>query len=158
MKVCRFGEGRLGIVEGSVVRDVTAALGEIPSCRYPFPKQDLLITYLPLVMTHARRLLGNAPSLPLHSVQFLSPLANPGKLVAAPVNYEKHLTEVRADKAVHNNTPGHTITIHSAGLFLKATSSLVGPGEGITLEARSPYRSRSGARSHHRQDGCECVS
>ena len=53
-------------------------------------------------------------------------MANPGKLVAAPVNYEKHLAEVKSDASLHQNTASHTLTIHKAGVFLKATSSLVG--------------------------------
>jgi 2-keto-4-pentenoate hydratase/2-oxohepta-3-ene-1,7-dioic acid hydratase in catechol pathway len=63
----------------------------------------------------------------------LSPVANPGKIVAAPVNYQKHLDEVRGDAALHHNTAGHTLTIHNAGMFLKATSALVGPGEGVEI-------------------------
>jgi 2-keto-4-pentenoate hydratase/2-oxohepta-3-ene-1,7-dioic acid hydratase in catechol pathway len=60
-------------------------------------------------------------------------VANPGKIVAAPVNYNKHLDEVRGDAALHHNNPGHTLTIHNAGVFLKATSSLVGPGQGVEV-------------------------
>ena len=60
-------------------------------------------------------------------------MANPGKIIAAPVNYQKHLDEVRDDPQLHGNNPGHTFTIQTAGLFLKATSSLVGPGEGIVV-------------------------
>jgi 2-keto-4-pentenoate hydratase/2-oxohepta-3-ene-1,7-dioic acid hydratase in catechol pathway len=66
-------------------------------------------------------------------VKLLSPVANPGKIIAAPVNYQKHIEEVRDDVQLHQNNPAHTITIQSAGLFLKATSSLVGPSEGIAL-------------------------
>ena len=35
--------------------------------------------------------------MPLASVKLLSPVANPGKIVCAPVNYQKHLDEVRDD-------------------------------------------------------------
>jgi 2-keto-4-pentenoate hydratase/2-oxohepta-3-ene-1,7-dioic acid hydratase in catechol pathway len=138
MKLCRFGEGRLGLVEGTAVRDVTAALEVLPQARYPLPTHDLLIAHLPEVLARVRTLAASAPSQPLASVRLLSPLANPGKLVAAPVNYQKHLDEVRSDSALHHNTTGHTITIHSAGLFLKATSSLVGAGEGVAV--RKPDR------------------
>jgi 2-keto-4-pentenoate hydratase/2-oxohepta-3-ene-1,7-dioic acid hydratase in catechol pathway len=138
MKLCRFNEGRLGVVDGAVVRDVTAAFDVLPPARYPLPTHDLLIAHLPQVLARVRALAPDAPSLPLSSVTLLSPVANPGKLVAAPVNYQKHLDEVRADKDLHQNTVGHTITIHSAGLFLKATSSLVGAGEGIVV--RMPER------------------
>jgi 2-keto-4-pentenoate hydratase/2-oxohepta-3-ene-1,7-dioic acid hydratase in catechol pathway len=68
----------------------------------------------------------------------LSPVANPGKVIAAPVNYEKHLHEVRTDVQLSANNPNNTLTIHKAGLFLKATSSLVGPGEGVAI--RRPDR------------------
>ena len=61
----------------------------------------------------------------------LSPVANPGKVVAAPVNYQKHLDEVRGDESLHHQNPINTI--HKAGLFLKATSALAGAGEGIAL-------------------------
>ena len=81
---------------------------------------------------------GSAPALPLAGRRLLSPVASPGKLIAAPVNYHAHLDEVRADKALHQNNPAHTVTIHTAGLFLKANSSLIGPGEGVVI--RKPDR------------------
>jgi 2-keto-4-pentenoate hydratase/2-oxohepta-3-ene-1,7-dioic acid hydratase in catechol pathway len=133
MRLCRFGEGRLGIVEGDQVRDVTAALDVLPGYRYPLPEHDVLIANLNAVLTRARTLAAQAAVVPLKGLRLLSPVANPGKIIAAPVNYRKHLEEVRGDAALHNNTPGHTLTIHNAGVFLKATSSLVGPGEGIEI-------------------------
>ena len=138
MRICRFDDHRLGIVEGATVRDVTAALDVLPSCRYPLPTHDLLIAHLPEVLARAKAMAATAPVLPLASVRLLSPVANPGKLIAAPVNYQKHLDEVKSDPALHANNPGHTVTIHSAGVFLKASSSLVGPGEGIAV--RKPDR------------------
>jgi len=133
MRLCRFGEGRLGLVDGSTVRDVTAALDVLPEARYPLPRHDLFIAHLAEVSDRIREVAAHSPSLPLDGLTLLSPVANPGKLVAAPVNYQKHLDEVRGDQALHHNTAGHTITIHSAGLFLKACSSLVGAGEGIAV-------------------------
>ena len=41
--------------------------------------------------------------------------------------------EVRDQSQLHHGNQGHTATIHTAGLFLKAISALVGPGEGIAL-------------------------
>ena len=52
-------------------------------------------------------------------------------MIAAPVNYKKHLEEVLAQKELHH---GNLINeIHRAGLFLKASSSLIGAGERIEL-------------------------
>ena len=33
MKFCRFGDDRLGVVEGAFVRDVTPALDTLPACQ-----------------------------------------------------------------------------------------------------------------------------
>jgi 2-keto-4-pentenoate hydratase/2-oxohepta-3-ene-1,7-dioic acid hydratase in catechol pathway len=133
MRFCRFGDGRLGLVEGDTVRDVTAALDVLPPHTYPFPQHDVFIANLDAVAARARDLARSAPTLAIDRLTLLSPVANPGKIIAAPVNYQKHLAEVRENPQLHGNNPGHTFTIQSAGLFLKATSSLVGPGQGIVV-------------------------
>jgi 2-keto-4-pentenoate hydratase/2-oxohepta-3-ene-1,7-dioic acid hydratase in catechol pathway len=47
------------------------------------------------------------------------------------VNYTKHLQEALADKGIHH---GNLVNeIHKAGMFLKAASAVVGPGEGVKL-------------------------
>ena len=138
MKICRFNEGRLGVVEGASVRDVTAALDALPAYRYPLPSHDPLIANFDTVTARIRTILPGAPALPLAGVRLLSPVANPGKLIAAPVNYQKHLDEVKTDSHLSAGNPGHTLTIHNAGVFLKATSSLVGAGEGVAV--RRPDR------------------
>jgi 2,4-didehydro-3-deoxy-L-rhamnonate hydrolase len=138
MRLCRFNEGRLGVVEGENIRDVTAALDVLPSYRYPLPAYDALVAHLDLVRSRIDAIRGQAPVLPFSSVTLLSPVANPGKIIAAPVNYQKHLDEVKSDSQIHANNPAHTITIQQAGVFLKASSSLVGPDEGIAI--RKPDR------------------
>ncbi|HEV3332424.1 MAG TPA: fumarylacetoacetate hydrolase family protein [Bryobacteraceae bacterium] len=139
MRFCRFGDQRLGLVEGDTVRDVTAALEVLPCCySYPLPTHDVLIANLDQVAERARALAPTAPSLPLAGLKLLSPVANPGKIVAAPVNYQKHAQEVKDNVALHNNNPALMQSIHTIGLFLKATSSLTGPGDGIRL--RKPDR------------------
>ncbi len=123
------------------MRDITAALDVIPAYRYPLPEHDLLIANLDKVTGRAKELLPKAPAVPLASVKLLSPVANPGKLIAAPVNYQKHLDEVKADSQIHANNPAHTVTIQTAGLFLKATSSLAGAGRRHRGgQARAPHR------------------
>jgi 2-keto-4-pentenoate hydratase/2-oxohepta-3-ene-1,7-dioic acid hydratase in catechol pathway len=137
MRLCRFGAERLGLVDGDLVRDVTGALDTLPAYRHPFPNFDLLVARLddlrPRFAALAR---GDAPSLPLADVTLRSPVANPGKLIGAPVNYQRHLSEVRGSADLHHGNP--IASIDRAGLFLKATSSLVGPGEGVRL--RMPDR------------------
>jgi 2-keto-4-pentenoate hydratase/2-oxohepta-3-ene-1,7-dioic acid hydratase in catechol pathway len=147
MRLCRFDDNRLGIVDGESVQDVTSALDVLPQVRYPLPKHDPLIANLPQVLARARAIAPIAPALPLAGRRLLSPVASPGKLIAAPVNYQTHLDEVRADKALHQNTVAHTVTIQTAGLFLKASSSLVGPAEGVII--RKPDR-----RTDHEVELC----
>jgi 2-keto-4-pentenoate hydratase/2-oxohepta-3-ene-1,7-dioic acid hydratase in catechol pathway len=133
MRLCRFDNDRLGVVERETVRDITAALEVLPAFRYPFPTYDVLIANLGKVVARAKEILPEAPAAPLASVKLLSPVANPGKIIAAPVNYQKHLDEVKGDSQLHAGNPAHTVTIQNAGLFLKATSSLAGAGEGIAV-------------------------
>src|SRR5262245_41104856 len=133
MRLCRFGEGRIGIVEESGVRDVTAALEVLPPFRYPFPPYDALIDNLDGFLDRARTISSNSPLLPMTDLRLLSPVANPSKIVGAPVNYQKHLHEVRTDAQLHHDNQSHTAVIQKIGLFLKASSALAGPADGIAL-------------------------
>jgi 2-keto-4-pentenoate hydratase/2-oxohepta-3-ene-1,7-dioic acid hydratase in catechol pathway len=126
MRIARFDDNRVGIVRDDGIHDVTSALDALPSHRHPFPRHDALIANL--------QLLKNAKAgkvVPLEKAKLLSPVANPGKIMAAPVNYTKHLEEALADKGIHH---GNLVSeIHKAGIFLKATSAVVGAGEGVKL-------------------------
>src|SRR5262249_17409663 len=127
---------RLGLVEGKVVRDVTAALAALPLYRYPLPHGDQFIAQLPQLRARIETEAKTAESLPLSAVKLMSPVANPGKIVAAPVNYNKHLDEARADAGIHFQK--QVEEIQRVGLFLKATSSMVGPSQGVAI--RHPDR------------------
>jgi len=133
MRLCRFGEGRLGLVEDPNLRDVTAALEILPSHRYPFPAFDALIANLDKIQDRVRTIAPNSPSIPIADVALLSPVANPSKIIGAPVNYQKHLDEVKTDAQLHHDNQAHVAVIQKTGLFLKASSALVGPSEGIAL-------------------------
>lgn len=131
MQLCRFDNDRLGVVESDAVRDVTPALDILPRHAWPLPRFDPLIANLGAVRKEIESLSGKAPRRPLSGIKLLSPVANPGKVLAAPVNYKKHLEEARGDPAIHHQK--QVDEIQKMGLFLKATSSLVGPSEGVAL-------------------------
>jgi 2-keto-4-pentenoate hydratase/2-oxohepta-3-ene-1,7-dioic acid hydratase in catechol pathway len=140
MRLARFGSNgsgepgvSIGIVDedGACLKDVSPALDVLPSYRYPLPSVDPLVANLSGISDRIRALLPSAPTIPLSEVRLLAPVANPGKIVAAPVNYQKHLDEVRGDEGLHHQNQINTI--HKAGLFLKATSALAGAGEGVAL-------------------------
>ncbi len=131
MKICWFGDNQLGLVEGDQVRDVSAALKVLPPARYPAPKGDPLIANLPLIRAEIGKIAPGATTFPVKDVRLLSPVASPTKIIGTPVNYLKHIEEADAQRDVfHNRNRGG---IEEQGLFLKATSSLVGPGEGVKL-------------------------
>lgn len=129
MKLCRFNDNRIGVVEGETVIDVTDALGPLSLGSYPGSPADPLIENLPRV----RRIAGNAGALPRHAlaaVRLLSPVARPAHIMAAPVNYLLHQAEALADGG--RNFVSDVKTIEQYGLFLKSCTALVGPAEGVT--------------------------
>ena len=84
-------------------------------------------------MDRVRAIAADSPSVALDRVTLLSPVANPSKIIGAPLNYQKHIDEAKADAGIHHDNPAHLAPIQKTGVFLKACSSLVGPGEGIAL-------------------------
>ena len=136
MHLCRFGDNRLGLVRQERVVDVTPVLDRLPSFRYPLPKFDPFIAELGTLRNHIEELADNQPGIPIAEVKFASPVANPGKIIAAPVNYQRHLDEARADPEIHHRN--RIAEIERVGLFLKATSSVIGPSEPIRV--RHPDR------------------
>jgi 2-keto-4-pentenoate hydratase/2-oxohepta-3-ene-1,7-dioic acid hydratase in catechol pathway len=133
MKLCRFDNDRLGVVQGDQVLDVSQALAEIPMQRWPLAQGDPLIANLERVAAAAKRLMPSAPRKPLAQAKLLSPVANPGKIVAAPINYSDHIAESIKDPGIAHGRTNIAKGIGDWGLFLKANSSLVGFGEEIRL-------------------------
>ena len=131
MKICRYDDNRIGLVQDDGIRDVTAVASELGTFAYPLPRYDPFIANLSKLRKKFEDSARSSKPIPVESVKLLSPVANPGKIIAAPVNYAKHLQEALADKGIHH---GNLVNeIHKAGMFLKATSALVGPGEGVKL-------------------------
>ena len=131
MKLCRFDDRRLGLVEGERVLDVSAALEALPALRWPVPPGDQVIARLDTLRPEIERAAAGAPALDIGAVRLLSPVANPSKIIGAPINYQAHIDEAKADPDLRQD---RTIkTIADWGLFLKATSSLVGPSQGVAL-------------------------
>jgi 2-keto-4-pentenoate hydratase/2-oxohepta-3-ene-1,7-dioic acid hydratase in catechol pathway len=131
MKIARYDDNRIGLVLEDGIHDVTEVLNVLPAWKYPLPRHDPFIAALPGLKPRLEEAAKRAPAVRLEKVKLLSPVANPGKIMAAPVNYAKHLQEALADKGIHH---GNLVAeIHKAGIFLKASSSVVGPGEGVRL-------------------------
>jgi len=145
MKICWFDDHRLGLVEQDHVLDVSAALKALPAPRYPaVEKGDPLIANLAAVREAIREAAPGARRIPVKDATFLSPVAAPSKIIGVPVNYIKHAEEAASQTDVFplRHQQG---SVQEQGFFLKANSSLVGPGEGVRL--RFPER-----RSDHEME------
>ena len=135
MRVCRFldaaGSNRLGVVRGELVFDVTAALDVLPAHRFAFPMGDPVIAHLESLRLAMERIADSMPGIPAADIRFLSPVANPTKIIGVPQNYEEHAEEATADHGISQGKPQRTM--EDQGLFLKANSALIGPSEGVAV-------------------------
>ncbi len=133
MKICRFDKDRLGIVQGDEVLDVTKALDAIPGQSWPLAHGDPLILNFKRVLAAAKKLAPKAKKKALAKVKLLSPVANPSKIIGAPINYDEHIAESIKDPGIAHGRTNIQKGIGDWGLFLKANSSLIGFGEEIRL-------------------------
>lgn len=144
MKIAIFDDGRLGLVQGGLVHDVSAALSVLPAePRLLATRGDWLIANLDILKPAMQAALPSAPGKPVAEARFLSPVQRPTKIIGVPVNYHDHVIEAEAD--IQTFSDRFRGSIEQQGFFLKAVSALVGPGEGITL--RFPDR-----RSDHEME------
>lgn len=140
MRICWFNDNRLGLVKGDRVHDVSKALEKLPKASYPYPKGDPLITHLETMKPAILAAAEGAATYATKDVKFLSPVQAPSKIIGTPTNYMDHREEASAQRDVFSGgVPNrYTGSIEEQGLFLKANSALVGPGEGVRL--RFPER------------------
>jgi 2,4-diketo-3-deoxy-L-fuconate hydrolase len=131
MKVCIFDSSRIGVVLDDFVVDVTDAFSGIDGPRWPFPKYDWVVQHFPEVRKTIEEILSAGKRTPLGKVTLHSPVANPGKIIGAPINYRDHIAEANADPEINH---GKTYDqLDRFGLFLKANSSLIGPSDSVAI-------------------------
>nr|WP_315400948.1 fumarylacetoacetate hydrolase family protein [uncultured Duganella sp.] len=127
MKICRFNHDRIAVVRDDLVFDVTDLFER--TLAWPAPAGDVVIAQLGLARQRIEAALPGIAPQPLSGIRLDSPVANPGKIIGAPVNYHAHIDEANADPEINK---GKTFTtLEAYGLFLKANSSLIGPAADI---------------------------
>ncbi|MCE0763315.1 fumarylacetoacetate hydrolase family protein [Pseudonocardia kujensis] len=138
MRLAVFDANRLGIVvsggSGDEIVDVTEAL---PWAHDPDPLTAGWWRALCRDFAHARPALERAaaqgPRRPAADVVLRTPALGPSKIVAAASNYREHVTEMHG---VQERTLGRVESwMMEFDVFLKAPSSLVGPGAEVVLPA-----------------------
>lgn len=123
MKLVRFDGGHIGVSDGKKIVDVTELCGASPN-EWPPVGINRLIKSYPLMEALLLQELQSNNGIPLESVRLETPIPWPNKLLAYPVNYHDHATEM-ASRGLAN----------IQGFFLKANSSLSGPADAIELPA-----------------------
>lgn len=118
MRLIVFGEHRLGLIDRDEVIDVTSLVSASVTLAGPL---DQLINAGSLD-TLASSALRELPRRAINELKLQSPLPRPGKVIGAPVNYLDHKTEMSEQR-----------TIADLGVFLKAPSSVIGPGGTVIL-------------------------
>lgn len=120
MKLAVLNGDRAAIVTDTVIYDVTDFLptraGRHGGPWLPWLEQGGTVAELQQLDLTA------CPQQPLKNTRLGAPLSRPGKIIAAPVNYLDHKEEMAEQK-----------TIAEYGVFLKANSSVIGPGDEIEL-------------------------
>lgn len=123
MRFVRFDENRLGLLtdDGTGVVDLTD--------RLELDARDPLVEYI-RGDYDASEYADVSPDHNVEDVHIGAPVKRPGKVIAAPLNYENHIEEAIADKDI---TTEEWFSIKDKGYFLKAPSSVVGPNHGVEL-------------------------
>ena len=121
----------LGLLVDDAIVDVSAALSALPALQYPLPAYDLMIAYWHAMKPEILQAAKTGAKHHIADIQFLSPIANPGKIIGAPINYNAHIAESKADAGIAHGRD--VTTIGEWGLFLKANSSLIGVSDEIKL-------------------------
>jgi 2-keto-4-pentenoate hydratase/2-oxohepta-3-ene-1,7-dioic acid hydratase in catechol pathway len=121
MRFVRFNEDRLGLLTDDGIVDLTDRLG--------IESHDPLMTYIKGDYD-ASEYADAEPDYDRDEVHLGSPIHRPGKVIAAPLNYENHIEEALADRDI---TTDEWFTIEDKGYFLKAPSSVVGADDGVEL-------------------------
>jgi 2-keto-4-pentenoate hydratase/2-oxohepta-3-ene-1,7-dioic acid hydratase in catechol pathway len=125
MKIARFDGGRIGVVVGDRIHDVSDACGVDPAEWPPMAMITTIAAFDELV-PGIERALGLSVGQPLSGVTLETPIPWPHKLLALPNNFRAHTAEMGGDPSI----PG------SEGFFMKSNGSLSGPADAIAIPDR----------------------
>lgn len=121
MKIARFNEGRIGIIQNDSIVDISSVV-DLDIESWPPVTSNQLIAAFDKYRPQIESYLIEAQAIPLSEVRLLTPVPWPNKVVAYPVNYHAHGKEMQADYRASNQ-----------GFFLKPSSSVSGPSDAIVL-------------------------
>ncbi len=127
MKLALFNEFQLGVVDGDKIYDIGSIVQSTENESFKGCRMVDLIQKFEEKKQQIAESYQQTDSYKLTDVRLRYPVRHPGKIVAAPVNYLDHKDEMNEEH-----------TARGLGFFLKATTSLIGPGDTVVL----PYADR----------------
>jgi len=116
MRLALFNEYRLGVVQGDLIFDASAATADLGH-HTPQEMMQLLITQWATVEPKIRAAVAGQPGVALDQVTFCAPLPRPGQLVCLAGNY---LEPQKPERGLFN-------------AFLKSPNSVIGHGGTVEL-------------------------
>ncbi len=129
MKIANFNQGRIGIVDGDTIADVSEIIVYDPVCWPPTGMLRFIASF-----EHVKpRILDRLPTaerVPLSTALLNCPIAWPNKVIAYPANYHAHIGEMKTGTGLISK-----FDASGQGFFLKSNSSLSGPQDPIVLPA-----------------------
>jgi 2-keto-4-pentenoate hydratase/2-oxohepta-3-ene-1,7-dioic acid hydratase in catechol pathway len=132
MRISHFDEHKLGVVADDQVHDIS----DLVDARWrgtPYAPIDLIERW-PRVKDHAAERVSRNRARPLSEVRLLPPIPTPRQLLAAPLNYSPHVSEMVTSRHAPEDLQAH----HSPanlGFFVKASGSISGAADAIELPA-----------------------
>lgn len=130
MKICRFDDTRLGLVDNDHVIDISAVTEALPSVRWPYPLGDAVIRNWTALEKNLAKIIDGAPRLALDEVRLNSPVGNPSKIIGIARNRKNLDQEDLGPGNTFAKGRGESDPMH---MFIKANSALVGPADGVAL-------------------------
>ena len=133
MRIARFDGGRIGVVQGELIFDVTDACGVDPE---EWPPMGMVTTIAAFADLRGaiERAVAAGRGTPLADVRLDTPIPWPHKLLALPANFRAHAAEMSGVQQLGAD---------EAGFFMKSAGSISGPADPIVL----PHR--TGRTIHH---------
>jgi 2-keto-4-pentenoate hydratase/2-oxohepta-3-ene-1,7-dioic acid hydratase in catechol pathway len=133
MKICCYNDGAPGLIEGGSVYPLRDALAESAAARAGASMAEVIdaLANHPRADAALARARQGKP-IALASARLLAPIDNPPAIWAAAANYRAHQAEMKERVGSYDRTEFSADDL-MAEVFLKPTSSIIGPGGRVIL-------------------------
>jgi len=131
MRLAVFDDNKVGVVRDGLLVDVSDLVGA-GAAEWPPVAVTRLVAGFDRLRPRLEEALRSRPGTPIEGARLNAPVPFPGKVIAAPANYRLHIQEM-STKEMREVVKQEVHAIDQYGVFLKAPSSVIGPGGTIEL-------------------------